>query len=491
MSQFNNIKDTEDSSSNSQSIHLNDRKSDKLGQGQIQSTHPVDIENPQPPPQDGKIHDAVWGTIDEDGPNYRNLGWIRASVLELKTQIGLGVLGLPAVLDTLGFIPGVIVIIVLAIIITWSDLVVGYFKLNHPEVYTVADAAHIMFGPWGREIIGFAFWLEVVAIAGASFLSISVAFNTITEHATCTVVWVVVGAIIVAVFASIQTLGKISWLGWVGLVSILSAVITLMIAAGLTDRPSLAPPGDFEIITKVAATPSFVDAINAVSIVVFAYAGTPNFFNIVGEMKDPSQYSKSVVTAQTIITMIYLIVGCVTYHFVGQYIASPALGSAGFVVKKVTYGLALPGLIVGGTLYAHTAAKYVFVRVLRKSRHLSKNTPVHYIIWFSVVIFTCAIGFVIAEAIPFFNDLLSLIGALLGTLICILMEAYMWMWDNWRAPNRGSRKWNLMMAMNIIFFAIGTFLMIAGTYAAVVVINDNLNSGDSGSPFSCADNSGN
>ncbi|WWC65396.1 uncharacterized protein I303_108014 [Kwoniella dejecticola CBS 10117] len=491
MSQFNNSRDIEESSSTSQSIHLNDRKSDKLTAGQTEITHPVDIENPQPPPQDGKIHDAVWGTIDEDGPNYRNLGWVRASVLELKTQIGLGVLGLPAVLDTLGFVPGVIVIVVLAIIITWSDLVVGYFKLNHPEVYTVADAAHIMFGPWGREIIGFAFWLEVVAIAGASFLSISVAFNTMTEHAACTVVWVVVGAIIVAVFASIQTLGRISWLGWVGLISILSAVVTLMIAAGLTDRPSLAPPGDFEIITQVAATPSFVDAINAISIVVFAYAGTPNFFNIVGEMKDPAQYSKSVVAAQTIITMIYLIVGCVTYHFVGQYIASPALGSAGFTVKKVTYGLALPGLIVGGTLYAHTAAKYVFVRILRKSRHLSKNTPVHYIVWFSVVTFTCGIGFIIAEAIPFFNDLLSLIGALLGTLICILMEAYMWMWDNWRAPNRGSRKWNLMMAMNIIFFAIGTFLMIAGTYAAVVVINDNLNSGDSGSPFSCADNSGN
>ncbi|KAK6906696.1 hypothetical protein I203_100683 [Kwoniella mangroviensis CBS 8507] len=468
-------------SSTTQSYALNDRKSDKVNQehpGQTEITHPVDIENGQSIPQDAQA----------EADQIR----IRASVLELKTQIGLGVLGLPAVLDTLGFVPGVIVIVALAVIITWSDLVVGYFKLNHPEVYTVADAAHIMFGPIGREVIGFAFWLEVVAIAGASFLSISVAFNTITEHAACTVVWAVIGAVIVAVFASIQTLGRISWLGWVGLVSILSAVITLMIAAGLTDRPSLAPiDGDFEIITQVVAQPSFVDAINAVSIVVFAYAGTPNFFNIVGEMREPAQYSKSVVAAQTLITMIYLIVGCVTYHFVGQYIASPALGSAGFIVKKVCYGLALPGLIVGGLLYAHTAAKYVFVRVLRNSRHLSKNTPVHYMVWYGCVGFTCGIGFIIAEAIPFFNDLLSLIGALLGTLICIQMEAYMWMWDNWRATNRGTRKWNLMMAMNAIFFVLGCFLMVAGTYAAAVVINDSLNSGDAGSPFSCADNSGN
>ncbi|WRT70458.1 uncharacterized protein IL334_007456 [Kwoniella shivajii] len=474
-----------------QSYPFTERKSEKKnGQVEVDQAQPANVEDR--PRTDGKVVDAVWGTIDEDGPNYRNLGWIRASVLELKTQIGLGVLGLPAVLDTLGFIPGIIVIVVLAIIITWSDLVVGYFKLKHPEVYTVADAAHIMFGPVGREIIGFAFWLEVVAIAGASFLSISVAFNTITEHATCTVVWVVVGAIIVAFFASIQTLGRISWLGWVGLVSILSAVITLMVAAGLTDRPSLAPVGEpFTIITKVAATPTFVDAINAVSIVVFAYAGTPNFFNIVGEMKDPAQYSKSVVAAQTFITMIYLVVGCVTYHFVGQYIASPALGSAGFIVKKVCYGLALPGLVVGGTLYAHTAAKYVFVRVLRNSRHLAKNTPVHYMVWYGCVVFTCGIGFVIAEAIPFFNDLLSLIGALLGTLICIQMESYMWMWDNWTSASRGTRRWTLLMIMNLSYFIIGWFLMVAGTYAAVVTINNNFKSGDVGSSFSCADNSGN
>lgn len=36
----------------------------------------------------------VWGEINENGPNYRNLGWIRASVLMIKYQIGLGVLGI-------------------------------------------------------------------------------------------------------------------------------------------------------------------------------------------------------------------------------------------------------------------------------------------------------------------------------------------------------------------------------------------------------------
>ena len=59
---------------------------------------------------------------------------IRASVLEIKAQIGLGVLGLvspyleghhverltvqPLVLDTIGFVPGCLVIVAIAVIIT-------------------------------------------------------------------------------------------------------------------------------------------------------------------------------------------------------------------------------------------------------------------------------------------------------------------------------------------------------------------------------------
>lgn len=90
--------------------------------------------------------DAVWGEITEDGPNYRNLGFSRAVILQIKSQIGLGVLGLvsetcyirdalfhdtddhnciptqPATFGIVGMIPGIILIIVMAAIITCMSL---------------------------------------------------------------------------------------------------------------------------------------------------------------------------------------------------------------------------------------------------------------------------------------------------------------------------------------------------------------------------------
>lgn len=47
------------------------------------------------------------------------------------------------------------------------------------------------------------------------------------------------------------------------------------------------------------------------------------------------------------------LVGMVVYYYCGTYASSPALGTAGPVVKKVAYGIALPDLFVTAILLAH------------------------------------------------------------------------------------------------------------------------------------------
>ena len=63
--------------------------------------------------------------------------------------------------------------------------------------------------------------------------------------------------------------------------------------------------------------------------------------------------------------------------------------------------------------------KYVFIRILRNSRHLSANTVIHWVTWLGCIFGITAISYIIASAIPVFNSLVSLIGALLGTFMCL------------------------------------------------------------------------
>lgn len=72
----------------------------------------------------------------------------------MKTQFGLGVLSIPQVFNTLGMIPGVVCLVAISSICTWSAYVIGQFKLRHPGVYGIDDAGDLMFGRVGREVLG-------------------------------------------------------------------------------------------------------------------------------------------------------------------------------------------------------------------------------------------------------------------------------------------------------------------------------------------------
>lgn len=138
------------------------------------------------------------------------------------------------------------------------------------------------------------------------------------------------------------------------LFSLMPLVFTVTIAVGVQDRPASAlQSGVWVSNYKIIGDPSFTEAISAVSSLIFAFAGTPAFFNIVSEMRDPRLYTRSLLICQSGVTGTYIAIGTVVYYFCGSYVASPALGSAGPTMKKVSYGLALPGLLVTTILVIH------------------------------------------------------------------------------------------------------------------------------------------
>ena len=131
-------------------------------------------------------------------------------------------------------------------------------------------------------------------------------------------------------------------------------VIIVTVAVGVQDRPSSAPKtGPWSSDYEIASTPSFASAISAVSTLLFSFSGTPGFFSIISEMQNPKDYTRAVLICQTFVTVLYAVIGIVVYYYCGSYVASPALGSAGGLVKKICYGIALPGLIVTMTIVSH------------------------------------------------------------------------------------------------------------------------------------------
>ncbi|KAJ5763948.1 hypothetical protein N7533_002629 [Penicillium manginii] len=394
-------------------------------------------------------HDDVFGELSDDGPNFRNVGFVGTIVLMMKSQIGLGVLAIPSAFDTLGMVPGIICLLVMAVITTWSG--------------------------------------------ASAILSLSIGMNAVSNHATCTAVFAAVAAIVGFGFSSIRTLGRITWLAWVGLPCILTAVTIVTIAVGIQERPAAAPTTDGPWVSdwKIVGNPSFAEAIAAVSNLLFAFSGTPGFFSIVSEMRNPERYPAAMASCQAVVTVVYAIIGGVIYYYCGSYVSSPALGSAGGVIKIISYGFALPGLLGTMTIVTHIPAKFIFVHLLRGSKHLSSNTPTHWISWLGCTFGVTVIAWIIASTIPVFKALVSLIGALLGPVMCIQPMGAMWLYDNWE-KGKGQKKtngWIIGTIWSVVLIVLGTFLMVAGTYGSVLSIVSAYTESGGSAAFSCADNS--
>lgn len=70
-------------------------------------------------------------------------------------------------------------------------------------------------------------------------------------------------------------------------------------------------------------------------------------------MRHRRHYTKALVLCQAAITITYLIIRIVVYLYCGSYVSSPALGSTGSLIKKISYGIAIPGLLASSTLSIH------------------------------------------------------------------------------------------------------------------------------------------
>jgi len=183
--------------------------------------------------------------------------------------------------------------------------------------------------------------------------------NAVTIHGTCTIVWVVICTVLGIAIGMIRTLDKISWTNWVALTSLMGALITAAAACAVQTQPALAPIGEpLFLDVRLFHNPGFLPGVQAGTNIILAFTGGPAFYNVLAEMKNPKDFNKSVYFAQTWVTVTYLVISCVIYASVGQYIDSPALGSAGPLMKRVCYGIVLPGLIIGAVLYIHIPAKY-------------------------------------------------------------------------------------------------------------------------------------
>ncbi|KAF1977021.1 hypothetical protein BU23DRAFT_662338 [Bimuria novae-zelandiae CBS 107.79] len=148
----------------------------------------------------------------------------------------------------------------LGLLVTYAGYVLGQFK---QRVHNLADR-----WPVGREIGGAVQSIFLVFVINNLFLIIKIAMDSVTGHDTRTIVWGVVGFVVLWTCTLSRTLKKVSYLSIGSFVLICGAVFVTMIAVPTT-------------------TIDFSAAFLSVTNIVFAYVGHVALLLFISEFRDP------------------------------------------------------------------------------------------------------------------------------------------------------------------------------------------------------------
>jgi hypothetical protein len=327
----------------------------------------------------------------------------------------------------------------------------------------IVDMCGVMWGSVGRELVGFMFLVAFVLCTGSGLLGTSIAFNALSEHGACSVWFSFVSACLIILYSSIRTFDRMTWPMTLAFMSVMGGILAVVVGVTLTDRPAAAPQeGAYDLGFHSVAHPSFAAGITATATIFIASAAGPVYLPVIAEMRRPQDYRKAVLPVGVIVGAIYLACSVVVYYYCGQWIATPSLGSAGPLVKKIAYGIALPSLIVSAGIFNHTASKYTFVRLLRNSRHFQQNTWQHWATWLGLNVGFGFLAFVLASSIPVFNYILALAGSVCFAPMSLIFPALMWMRDIGPRYASGGIQAKAFYGFHILILAIGAFLTVGG-----------------------------
>lgn len=266
-----------------------------------------------------------------------------------------------------------------------------------------------------------------------------------------------------------------------------------MISLGAADRPQRAPPG-WEKKIVVIGHPTFRDGLDACLNIAFAYSGNQGFVTVMAEMKDAGKdFIPALVMLQAFAIPTYTIVAVVIYALAGEYTTSPALGSAPIVPAKVAYGVFLPCLLGTAIVFGHTAVKYLFVVALRRigaEEDYTRNTKRSWSLWIGIGVVFWILAFLLANAIPVFTSILSIMAALFVAWFTFGLSAVLWLFLNWKTQFSSKRRTALAI-LNWTIIVVTIFVNVAGMWASVssllAVFGDPTQ--EINGPFTCADNS--
>ncbi|OWP04948.1 hypothetical protein B2J93_6994 [Marssonina coronariae] len=343
------------------------------------------------------------------------MSWQKAACLPAGDQVCLAIMAQTWSLSVLGWVPGIITMIVAGILF-WSTLItMQKFIMKHLQIKDICDFAYYAFGKSqvAYELTGLMLLANNILLIRLYVLTGAKIINARSDHSMCTVIFSIVATIMGKVMSGPRTLNHIFFMS--------------MFSAGPPNYgyggnyPTL---GEVKIYAFLQEGVSWVACMNAVPNITFFWVPQILFPTFIPEMERPQDFPKALAVLAVISTILFIVPLAIGFHYLGQYSTAPAFGSLGIVAyKKASFAVVIVPTMVIGVVYANVTSNFIYFRILGNSRRSRSHTLTGYGVWAGLMVRIWAIAFVFAEVVLSMGDFPSLLGAAFDSFFGFLFFA--------------------------------------------------------------------
>ncbi|KAK7943123.1 oligopeptide transporter protein [Apiospora aurea] len=392
-------------------------------------------------------HGAVEAEWKNASRAVRTAGWGSAFYL-IATDI-LGPSQTPWSFSQLGYGPGFALYTVFGVLSGYSGLILWrlFIQLDSDRypMRNYADIFHRVFGPGMKHFVNITQAIQLIAVLGFVILLngqgiAQMAYGPDGSYPgicfiACLVIFTVAGFVI----GQVRTLQRYSWLA--NLAVFINILVVFIHGTGCQLWPQLQRRHG-HLWTRVGARPDhdicrhaarrirdggtgFVAVVNGVNQALLCYGGAALFVFFLAEMRHPMDFWKSILCAQILIYVTYIVFGMVVYHYHGQYTYAPAVQGVSDYKWQTALNVMnlIMGLIACG-LFGNIGVKIVYIEVFEKLLHFPPmHTPRGRVWWALLSPAYWVLGFILAGAIPQFPLVSGLIGAIFAVGFTYILPA--------------------------------------------------------------------
>ena len=140
--------------------------------------------------------------------------WQKAAWLLAGDQVCLAIMAQSWSLSVLGWVPGIITMVVAGVLFWITSITMHQFIMKHPQIKDICDFGYYAFGKSriAYEFTGFMLLANNILLIGFHVLTGAKVINTLSDHSLCTVSFSVITMIIGIIMSLPRTLNHVSFM---------------------------------------------------------------------------------------------------------------------------------------------------------------------------------------------------------------------------------------------------------------------------------------